>query len=61
MNKVMKKRKTKVEEKEFLPSLKLLIVKEIEHGNLSVKDARNKYGVLKESTIIRWLSEYENQ
>ena len=61
MNKVTKTRKTKTEEKEFLPSLKFLIVKEIKMGNLSVEDARNRYGVQKESTIIRWMSEYEIQ
>lgn len=61
MTKEVKSRKLKMEEKEFLPSIKLLIVKEIAHGNLSVEKAKTKYGILKESTILTWLREYENQ
>jgi len=50
--------KTKREEKEYLLSIKLLIVNEIEQGKLTVSEAKRKYKILQKATIMNWLFKY---
>ena len=58
MKKKLTRSKTKKEEKEYLLSIKLLIVNEIEQGKLTVIEAKRKYNILEKSTIMNWLVEY---
>lgn len=61
MSKKLKNRNVKGLEKEYLPSLKLHIVNEIEQGKVSINEARRKYGVLDNTVILNWLKEYGDQ
>ena len=58
MRKELKSSKAKKKEKEYMLSLKLFIVNEIEQGKLSVEEAKRKYGVLQKSTIMGWLLQF---
>lgn len=61
MSKKVKNKKSKGLEKEYLPSLKIHIVSEIELGNVSIKEARRIYRITDTATILYWLKEYGNQ
>jgi len=58
MSKQLKSKNKKRTEKVYMLSLKLLIVKEIEAGKLSVTEAKSKYGIQDKSTITNWLLEF---
>jgi len=60
MKKEFKPSNIKKKEKEYMLSLKLLIVNEIEQGKLSVEEAKRKYGVQKKSTIQDWMLVFGN-
>lgn len=58
MNKKLKNRNVKGIEKEYLPSLKFHIVNEIKQGKISINEARLRYGVLDNESILYWVKEY---
>lgn len=45
-------------QKDYPMSFKLSVVSEIEQGNLSVTNARKKYGIQGNATVINWLRKY---
>ncbi len=47
-------------QKDYSMSFKLQIVQEIERGELSSSDARKKYGIQGETTVLKWLRKYGN-
>lgn len=42
----------------FLESVRIQIVREIESGKLSRREAEKKYGIKGHSTILKWLKDY---
>jgi len=47
-------------QKDYTLSFKLQLVQEIEHGELSLSEAKLKYGIQGDSTIRKWLQKYGN-
>lgn len=47
-------------QKDYSMSFKLQVVQEIERGELSAREARLKYGVQGDSTVVNWLRKYGN-
>lgn len=47
-------------QRDYSMSLKLQIVNEIERGNLSITQAKKKYGIQGRSTVVQWLRKYGN-
>lgn len=47
-------------QKDYTLSFKLQLVKSIEQGELSLSEARKKYGIQGESTVRKWLEKYGN-
>lgn len=47
-------------QKDYSLSLKLQIVKEIESGNMEIKDCTKRYGIQSHSTVVNWLRKYGN-
>lgn len=47
-------------QKDYSMSLKLNLVREIESGEISINEARKKYGIQGDSTIRKWLQKYGN-
>ncbi|MFE3849148.1 transposase [Flavobacterium sp. LB3P45] len=47
-------------QRNYSMSLKLQIVREVEHGSLSVTQARKQYGIQSRSTIVQWLGKFGN-
>lgn len=45
-------------QKEYSISFKLSVVWEIEQGNISVTGAQRKYGIQRNTTVMRWLRKY---
>jgi len=52
------KRYEKRTQKDYSMSLKLQIVQSIERGELSATEARRKYGIQGDSTVLKWLRKY---
>lgn len=49
---------TKRSQKDYSMSLKLVVVQEIESGELSTTGAQRKYGIQARSTVVNWLRKY---
>ncbi|MNH28207.1 Transposase [compost metagenome] len=47
-------------QRDYSMSFKLQVVAEIEQGQLSVSEARHKYGIQGDSTVSKWLRKYGN-
>lgn len=47
-------------QRDYTLTFKLNVVKEIEHGELTLLEAKNKYGIQGDSTIRNWLKKYGN-
>ena len=47
-------------QKDYSMSFKLSVVKEVEKGELSYKQAQSKYGIQGKSTVLEWLRKYGN-
>lgn len=47
-------------QKDYSMSFKLQVVQEIERGELSAREARLKYGIQGDSTVVNWLRKYGN-
>ena len=47
-------------QRDYSMSLKLQIVREVEHGSLSITQARKQYGIQSRSTIVQWLRKFGN-
>ena len=47
-------------QRDYTLTFKLNVVKEIEHGELTPLEAKNKYGIQGDSTIRNWLKKYGN-
>ncbi len=47
-------------QKDYSYSFKLQIIKEIEHGKVSVKEVQLRYGIQSYSTVLNWLRKYGN-
>lgn len=47
-------------QKDYTLSFKLQLVQEIERGELSLSEAKLKYGIQGDSTIRKWLQKYGN-
>ena len=47
-------------QRDYHLSLKLQIVRSIEHGELSTTEAQRRYGIQSRSTVMRWLRKFGN-
>ena len=47
-------------QRDYTLTFKLNVVKEIEHGELTPLESKNKYGIQGDSTIRNWLKKYGN-
>lgn len=47
-------------QKDYTLSFKLQLVREVENGELSLAQAKMKYGIQGESTVRKWLQKYGN-
>lgn len=47
-------------QKDYSMSFKMNVVSEIERGEISISDARKKYGIQGQSTVLNWLKKYGN-
>ncbi|MFV5686990.1 transposase [Flavobacterium sp. GB2R13] len=47
-------------QRDYSMSLKLQIVREVEHGSLSITQVRKQYGIQSRSTIVQWLRKFGN-
>ena len=47
-------------QKDYTMNFKLSVVKEVESGELSVTQAKHKYGIQGRSTVLLWLRKYGN-
>ena len=47
-------------QKDYSLSFKMGVVQEIERGELTAREAKVKYGVQGDSTIVKWLRKYGN-
>lgn len=47
-------------QKDYTLNFKLQLVQSIEQGELSLSEARKKYGIQGESTVRKWLEKYGN-
>lgn len=45
---------------DYTMNFKLSVVKEVESGELTVTQAKNKYGIQGRSTVLNWLRKYGN-
>jgi len=55
MRRVPQKRRTA---KDYSPSFKIMVVREIEKGNLTMSSARGKYGIYGGNTLRAWMKKY---
>ena len=44
--------------KDYSPSFKIMVVREIEKGNLTMSSARGKYGIYGGNTLRAWIKKY---
>ena len=56
----MKTNYVKRTQKDYSLSFKLQVVQEVEKGELSYKQAQDKYGIQGASTVLEWLRKYGN-
>jgi transposase-like protein len=47
-------------QKDYSMSFKLLVVQEVERGELSLSSATRKYGIQGDHTVFKWLKKYGN-
>ena len=47
-------------QKDYTMSFKLQVVKEIERGEISASEAKRKYGIQGDSTVLKWLRKFGN-
>ena len=47
-------------QKDYSLHFKIQLVKEIESGEISISEARKKYGIQGDSTVRKWLQKYGN-
>lgn len=47
-------------QKDYSMSFKLSVVSEIERGEISVTEAKQKYGIQGRTTVVQWLQKYGN-
>jgi len=47
-------------QKDYSMSFKLLVVQEVERGELSLSSASRKYGIQGDHTVFKWLKKYGN-
>lgn len=55
MRRIPQKRRTS---KDYSQSFKIMVVREIEKGNLTMSSARNKYGIYGGNTLREWMKKY---
>ena len=55
-----KRQYVKRTQKDYTLSLKLQIVSEVENGQLSLTQAKHKYGIQGDNTVKKWLQKYGN-
>jgi len=55
MKKIPQKRRTS---KDYSQSFKIMVVREIEKGNLTMSSARGKYGIYCGNTLRAWMKKY---
>lgn len=60
MKKESKKSYVKRTQKDYSMSFKLGVVEEVEHGLLTLTEAKRKYGIQGRSTVLNWLRKYGN-
>ena len=56
----MKNKYVKRTQRDYPLSFKVSVVTEVERGNLTYKQAQQKYGIQGRSTVLEWLRKYGN-
>ena len=56
----MKNKCVKRTQRDYPLSFKVSVVSEVERGNLTYKQAQQKYGIQGRSTVLEWLRKYGN-
>lgn len=56
----MKNKYVKRTQRDYPLSFKVSVVSEVERGNLTYKQAQQKYGIQGRSTVLEWLRKYGN-
>jgi len=60
MNEGIEKKYVKRTQKDYSLSFKLVVVQEVERGELSITASLRKYGIQSHGTVLSWLRKYGN-